>query len=84
MSRRNAVEASETRETRSLGTLFHTAEALGRVRVNSDPFEAAASHIVTICFTRQSGTFVQAKGKDKSIYEAFKQAISEAEHLKNG
>lgn len=65
----------------TLGELWHEAEQLGKVNVDStwqDPYK------VHIRFNRRSGTIVWAEGKNSNILFALEAAIREAREMGAG
>ena len=77
----NAPEVSALkRET--LDELWHEAEGLGRVEVDSD--YRGEVYSASIKFDRKSGTRIYAKGTDSSIHVAMAKAINEAREMGAG
>ncbi|AKJ28815.1 hypothetical protein [Caldimonas brevitalea] len=65
----------------SLDSLWHEAEHLGKVSVDSTWGDA---YRVRICFDRKSGTTVWAEGRNTKIEFALADAINEAREMGAG
>ena len=66
----------------TLDWLWHEAEQLGIVEVDSD--WKGATYTAEIRFQRKSGTLIRARGYDSSIHVAMHKAILEAREMGAG